>query len=320
MRYPFPPGRGVPLPGSVFLSVALTILAGCGRVGDPLPPFVRIPQAASDLSVSQSAYDVRFQWTSPALNVDQSASTDLAFAEILADDVLLERIEAVAGETQGFQIDARDLSRVSRVYQMRFVTEEGRVSDLSNGVEFTVVDVPEGSGSPQAAVDQAAVRLEWDPPFRNPSLASHYRVYRSGELIAAEIRGESFEDTSFDEGAEYTYQIVPVREIDGRLIEGVRYDPLTVVAVDRTPPGPPSDPTALNFPGGAFLRWAPNPETDLASYRVHRQGEDGQVTSVGESRTTGYEVEGAVAGEVYAISAVDRSGNESDRSASVTIP
>jgi hypothetical protein len=166
--------------------LALALIAGCGRVGDPLPPFVRIPEAISDFSVSQNAYSLSFEWTSPLRNVDASASTDLAFAEVLADGDVLERVESVPGQVRVLETDARGLAGISRTYAVRFVTAEDRISGPSNAVEFTVVEVPEGASSPRAVVDRGVIGLSWNFPRVRPELATAYRVYRSGELLAGD--------------------------------------------------------------------------------------------------------------------------------------
>jgi hypothetical protein len=301
------------------LALSLAVLAGCGRVGDPLPPFVRIPEPAVDFAVSQDAYNLLFQWTSPARNVDFSASTDLAFAEVLADGDIVGRVEAMAGLAQALEIDARGIAGVDRVYVVRFVTEEDRLSQASNAVPFTVVEVPEGGVLPAALVDQGMVRLTWTAPSGRPELATAYRVYRTDDLLATRIPGTRFDDTTFEAGLEYRYRVVPLREVDARTVEGAPYETLVVEAVDRTPPGPPLNPDAVTFAGGAFLRWEAGPESDLALYRIYRLEDGGSDDAVGESATTGFNAVGAESGAVYAITAVDGDGNESGRSTPVTV-
>src|SRR5207247_10469885 len=62
------------------------LVAGCGKVGDPLPPFVRIPAAVRDLAVHQSGYSLVLTWTNPARNIDGSAATDLTQIRIRSND------------------------------------------------------------------------------------------------------------------------------------------------------------------------------------------------------------------------------------------
>src|SRR5262245_9503880 len=62
------------------------VLTGCGRVGAPLPPFIRIPERITDLAVHQEGNNIILTWTNPARYVDGSEATDLAQIEIHADD------------------------------------------------------------------------------------------------------------------------------------------------------------------------------------------------------------------------------------------
>ena len=77
------------------------ILTGCGKVGAPLPPFIRIPERVIDLAVRQDGNNLILTWTNPATYVDGSEATDLAQIQIRANDAVLMRVEATAaGKTQ----------------------------------------------------------------------------------------------------------------------------------------------------------------------------------------------------------------------------
>src|SRR6185369_16969314 len=57
---------------------ALSLLAACGNIGEPLPPLVQIPKPISDLAVMQFGKEVKLSWTLPKLNIDGSEATTLA--------------------------------------------------------------------------------------------------------------------------------------------------------------------------------------------------------------------------------------------------
>jgi hypothetical protein len=61
------------------------LLAACGKVGDPRPPAIRIPEAIRDLAATQIANDIVLTWTNPPSNVDASPATDLATVHITSN-------------------------------------------------------------------------------------------------------------------------------------------------------------------------------------------------------------------------------------------
>src|SRR5262245_34740194 len=79
--------------------VCLVLLLSCGRVGQPLPPFIRIPEAVNDLAVRQAGNDLILSWTNPAKYIDGSAATDLARIQIRSNDRIVATAEVNAAAT-----------------------------------------------------------------------------------------------------------------------------------------------------------------------------------------------------------------------------
>src|SRR5262245_13994286 len=79
----FHEGRIVAMRRALIFICLLT--AGCGRVGDPLPPFIRIPESVADLAVYQSGHNLVLTWTNPQRYVDGSAATDLSAVVIISN-------------------------------------------------------------------------------------------------------------------------------------------------------------------------------------------------------------------------------------------
>src|SRR5262245_22314144 len=96
--FPSPPGSGWPDgPGEVRycafpLLFFFLLLTGCGKVGDPLPPFIRIPESIHDLAVQQNGRDLVFTWTNPAKNIDGSGATDLAHVHIRSNESVIATV------------------------------------------------------------------------------------------------------------------------------------------------------------------------------------------------------------------------------------
>ena len=293
---------------------AVLVFAACGRVGAPLPPLDPIPAAAVDLAVEQVGHELHFRWTNPSTNLDGSLSTDLDRVLIAAGEEVIADVPATGpGRPQTFMLPARDRIGAERAYAVYFATTEGRLSERSVPVGVTVLDVPGSGPRPGARVDQGRVRVRWEPPNENPRLAAAYRVYRSGQLLTPEpLEALSLDDADFVEGEAYAYVVVPVRMDSGAWIEGVPYPAVEITAVDRTPPAAPADLEVRPFDGGAFVRWTPSPEIDVAVYRVYRRLQAvGEFVAIAEWPTTAFSDSEYAPEFEYAVSAVDRSGNES---------
>ena len=89
--------------------------------------------------------------------------------------------------------------------------------------------------------------------------------------------------------------------------------------VDTTPPAIPTGLAATAGTGSVTLTWSPNAESDLAGYRVYRNGAASPLNSTlltGASYADSALTNGITYS--YAVTAVDTSGNESARSATVT--
>jgi fibronectin type 3 domain-containing protein len=86
--------------------------------------------------------------------------------------------------------------------------------------------------------------------------------------------------------------------------------------VDRFPPDTPQGLTALAGIASVELAWDSSAAPDLALYRVYRNGE-----RAGEVATAAYSDKTVQRGVAYrySVSAVDRAGNESARSAEVEV-
>jgi fibronectin type 3 domain-containing protein len=73
--------------------------------------------------------------------------------------------------------------------------------------------------------------------------------------------------------------------------------------------------------GSVELTWERNTEADLAGYRVYRATGDGAFEKLDDVQVPAYSDRKVEAGKTYryALSAVDQAGNESARSAAVTV-
>ena len=107
--------------------------------------------------------------------------------------------------------------------------------------------------------------------------------------------------------------------------EGPRSPAITVTpspgGLDITPPDPPRDLTAVSIDTALDLTWSPNNEHDLAGYKIHYGMSTGNYeSSVEVSNVTRYRLKNLTNDvRLYiAISSIDTSGSESDKSEEVS--
>jgi hypothetical protein len=232
-------------------------------------------------------------------------------------------------------------------YRVRTRASSKKDSGDSNTVTTKVYPVAERIPSLQLQVTQNAIELSWLAPAldnaanANESLAG-YHVYRgepdpatpppaSGDLsqikwksppmLLATAPGTSYQDTLFDFGKTYIYQVRSLVIAAGNQIESDDSAPAIVTPRDTFPPATPQNVVAVEIPGtgGAVsvdLSWSINLEPDLAGYRVYRseqQGERGQSLQVELLASPAYRDTAVRSGHRYwyVVTAVDRVGNES---------
>jgi hypothetical protein len=301
------------------------LFTGCGKIGDPLPPFIRIPQPVNDLAVQQSGHDLILTWTNPSKNIDGSAVTDLELIRILSDGVIIATADpAGPGKAQSFTLPIASLGSGSLTFTVQGQTSQGKLSDVSARAAIMPVEVPGLVTDLRAVTDQRTITVEWGPPLEYPEMANVYRVGRSDITEQAEIAdSRQYIDARYEVGKTYTYQVQAVRRLADRTIPGSGPATVSVLAVDRTAPAVPAGLDISPSDVGAFITWTPNAEVDLSGYRVFRAAApDGQfIPSAPEIIRTNALFDPDYQPDLYyAVSAVDELGNESAMSAPFRAP
>lgn len=241
-------------------------------------------------------------------------------------------------------------------YLSRTRLSKKRASADSNVVIARVYPVPQPISSIQFQLTETAVNLTWSAPTQTsagdslPAISS-YHVYR-GEIdpnspapaskdlstlhwisplaLLGPSTANSSSDKQFEFGKTYVYVVRSVISADGNEIESDNSEPVTVTPLDTFPPAVPQDVVAAVLPGAApstfvvDLSWSINLETDFAGYRVYRseqEGERGQLVTPDLLPTPAFRDSSVAPGHHYwyTVTALDRAGNESAPSSSVTV-
>ena len=219
------------------------------------------------------------------------------------------------------------LGRVLLRYGVTATREKKLVSNLSPIVGIVPVIPPGRPLFLRAAVEETRVCLDWLPPEEmldgtRPGRAGAYAVYRrvAGdewyEEPVAFVKGTtSYVDASARPDRLYLYTVRAAPSDEKPPLLGPAADEILVSTADVFPPPAPDGFLVLREGGRARLVWNPVLVSDFVSYRVYRK-EPGTATwtRVADSlkETAWFDAESPPETR-YAVTAIDRSGNESAR-------
>jgi len=241
------------------------------------------------------------------------------------------------------------------VYSVKTRVSERKISADSNLAQVNLYPVPERIATVDVQVTEKSLQLKWTVPAKmsgggalppieeyhlyrgelDPASAAsaekdlHTAVWKLPLLQIAAPREPEYQDAGFDYGKTYVYVVRSVVKQEGVTRESGDSQASMVTPKDTFPPAAPRDVVAAVLPGAAAgtsvvdLSWSLNVETDLAGYRVYRSESEGRREPLTPELlpTPAYRDATAQSGHKYqyAVTAVDRSGNESGRSSPVTV-
>ena len=307
------------------LLVTTLFLTSCGKVGDPLPPFIRIPEAVKDLGVTQSGYSLVLTWTNPPRNIDGSTATNLARVQIKSNDTIVATMDVTGpGQPQSYVIPVNASASGDRRFTLLVYTSQGKVSNVSNAASIAPTQVPGRVVNARGFADQRRIIVEWDKPQERPDLADAYAIARVDPPGPPELLSETrYEDTYYEPSKIFRYQITALRRIGGNTVPGLGPETVTVMTDDKTPPQAPTDLEISEVGNGGYLTWTANSETDFAGYRVFRSehsDRDFKPLSDHLITTNAFLDMSYRPGLYYRVSAVDEFNNESAPSAPFRAP
>jgi hypothetical protein len=278
-----------PLSCSTFLICVL--LAGCGSIGEPLYPALRIPSRVNDLALVEHGDNLDIFFTIPPLTTE-----GLPLKEIGAVD-----LRVGPGSSNGFNVDEWAASAMSVnvptpagpgpvvavvpvskfagkevIAAVRLSNPKGRDSGWSDFKTFEVKPPLADPTNFHVAADPKGVALTWSAPA-----PSQFRILRQTEqqpkpVLLATATEPNYVDISADYGKTYQYSIQAVRDN----IESNVVGPQTITPIDIFPPAVPSGLTASIGIGAVELAWNRNTESDFKEYRVLRSEEGGPFIEV----------------------------------------
>jgi hypothetical protein len=316
---------------------ALLLMSGCGYVGDPQPPALRIPGKVTDLRVAQQEDRIAIDFTVPPLT-EEGLPLKLGKVDLLAGPYVkspfnteewaagAKRLDTSAVKPGPATVAATSSGWTGQevFFRVRVIGERGKDGGWSDFTNLRVIATLRKPDGLKVEATAQGVKLAWAGP-REPAGATfriRRRVGKGDPTEIATAAGYEWLDTQTRYGETYEYSVQSLMAADGARAESALSDPISILPVDRFPPAVPSGLTALAGPSSIELTWDPNAETDFAGYFVYRAANGGASERIaGPLSAPGFSDKDARPGVKYgySVSAVDQVGNESARSATVEV-
>lgn len=307
------------------LVFAIAALAGCGYVGNPLPPALNIPTRVTDLRAAQRGDRIEVEFTLPEKTTEGLAIKNLRAVEVFVGPAPNPFLESAWAESAKryevpnakpgailHKIPAAEWTGKTIAIGVRSTGPKGKNSDFSNLESLSIERPLERPTAVTAFNEAAGVRLTWrgsGPKYRVFRALADGKPERVADVDTAEYRDDS---TQF--GTEYQYF---VQAISGEKLQSDVSDPTVIKPEDKFAPAVPTALTAITGVNTIDLAWSRNLESDFRGYNVYRALEEGPFVKVAELIEAPAFSDGKLeAGKRYryAITAVDLTGNESGRS------
>ena len=339
--------RAVHAAAVVFL---LASLVSCGRKTDPKTPDSPRPGAVTGIKVAVRDAVAYLSWPVPTKNVEGKGMdpAEIKAFRIYRAEASRDRKRPLYHQVAEINMAAPAPAEVQNgvvswtdtglqygrvyVYRIRAYSVKGDVSAYSDEVRAAPLLSLAPPKNLAAEAGDSIVTLTWEAVTAKSDGSLHqgfvgYVIYRGtepGKYNEAPLNKEPLAEAGFRDvtAANDTNYYYRVRTVDSPVKpwqESLDSSEASAMPKDRTPPDPPTNLTVVPGVGRVFLTWGENKERDLAGYHVYRSSKSGseyeRLTAAPLNRTT-FSDETARQGATYyyAITAVDRSGNESRRS------
>jgi len=303
-------------------------LGGCGEVGEPLYPALRVPSRVIDLTAVERGDHLDVHFTIPAmtteglvlkeiggvdLRIGPSANTPFNLVEWVnnatrAPAPPVDKPGSVTIHVPAAQFIGKDV-----IVSVRVANTRGRNSEWSN---LATVRVEQPLATPADVKAQSApqgVALSWSAPG-----SQQFRVYRKAAeetmpSVLATVNAPNYADTTAEYGKTYEYYVGSFRDKTVSDVVG----PLSITPQDTFPPHVPIGLTASAGLNSIELAWDRNPEPDFKEYRVTRSEEGGPFVPIAQGlEAPAYSDQKIESGKHYRyrVAAVDQAGNVSEPS------
>lgn len=315
----------------------LILLLGCGYPGPVLPPSPEIPPPVADLAAIERGDQIVITFHTPPRTTDNVPIKRFHEIELRIGPALLPFDFATwAATAKQYPVEPpppNDPADPQPIAMTQSISSEGligkhvtvavrtsikRGNDFSSWSNRVVLDVIPPLSPPadlSAKASAGGVVLDW----KAVDLAKDYRLLRQAPVDKAPVEiGNAdqahYVDTTSQFDVPYSYEVIAVNGNS----ESLASEAVAITPKDKFAPTVPSRVTALAGPESVELSWQRSPEADLAGYYVYRSVGDGPFERQGDLvNLPAFSDRKVEHGKTYRyqISSVDKSNNESARSA-----
>jgi hypothetical protein len=314
--------------------VLCAIITGCGSIGEPLYPALKIPMRVTDLNAVERGAQIDVSFTSPSqttegLAIKTPGKVDLRIGPNAGPGFDLgkwlesaEIIELAAPAAPGMVLKHIPVEKYvgkDEVMAVRIANEKGRYSDWSNPVPLSVEQPLTTPANLKTEATAQGVALSWT----SPEGAAQYRIYRKSqdEQTPTQLTisdQPNYLDATAEFDKRYNYYVEALHEKTASEVAG----PVTITPKDIFPPAVPTGLNASAGVGAVELAWNRNTESDFKEYRVLRAEGSGPFAQISAGLDAPlYSDTKVQSGETYRyrVIAVDQLGNPSEPCAPVEI-
>lgn len=315
----------------IFSVIIIFCLSACGKKAPPKPEDLPLAGGINDLSGEVKDGVLFLSFTVPQKNRDGSEIKDLGGFKVFKNcgtcqgafepfrDISLEETKGYTIENGRLYIYDDDVTDGFEYgYKVYPYTKKGTRGDASNTFAVKWENPPDVPRGVTVSVDDGMVELKWQRED-----GCFYNVYRYDNnayplfaLNQNRLSAGSFMDVGVLNNREYTYEVRKVKKIGGvfREGEGVK---INAVPVDKTPPRRPEMVTTAKKGNAVFIAWKENADKDLAGYNIYRiVGDTKERINKDPIKETSF-FDSKIHDErfvSYCVTALDRTGNESEPS------
>ena len=296
-----------------------------------MPPLANVPSDPTDLAAVQRGATLYVQFKVPELTTELKPIKGDLELDLRAGvspnpwnvDAWAATAKKIPPQTlkagiASYQVPSLEWTGKEISVAARAIGANGKASNWSN-IATLPVTAPLATPLDFTAVATAnGVRLTWR------GAGQHFRILRRSEASPDYVEiGTSttpeFLDSTAEFGKKYSYLVQAFTDLGNhREAQSDLSAEQPLTPMDTFPPAAPADLRATASANSVELSWEANAEPDLASYRVYRSVNGGAFEKIADvNDIPAYSDKAVQSGRTYryVVTAVDKSGNESARSA-----